>query len=132
MYRQSPFSPIGEFVHWLFCEFQIPRSLITEITQQECFRKWFLPGFWSPGKLKSANGKFSWGCKRNKAGLAALPPDGVNSSKTMAYSCFYTCICPMKVLELFILINKQVYFETGMGFDHYQLIFFAASSMYKK
>ena len=72
------------------------------------------------------------GIKLKQLGQSALPPDGVNSSKTMAYSCFYTCICPMKVLELFILINKQVYFETGMEFDHYQLTFFAASSMYEK
>ena len=47
MYRQSPCIPINEFVQRLFREPKITRSLIT---QQEFFWKWFLPGFWRPGK----------------------------------------------------------------------------------
>ena len=49
MYGQSPCTLINEYVHRLVCETKIPRSLIT---QQELFGKWFLPGFWRPGKLK--------------------------------------------------------------------------------
>ena len=49
MYGQFPCTPINEFVHRLFCESKIPRSLII---QQEFFVKWFLPGFLRPGKVK--------------------------------------------------------------------------------
>jgi len=49
MYAQSPCTLINEFVHRLFCETKIHRSVIP---QQDFFGKRFLPGSRRPGKLK--------------------------------------------------------------------------------